>query len=382
MKNKKNKRLFSKALFKQSCKANGLMWLIITAAVCFTLSCVMLISGTSNISSVKDGIQDTIIEELIKSEVKKSSINIYDNSVAGEELFDIKFNEKFDELNTKENAIIFNAYKLSKTTDATNEVTSLVTEKVTEKVTLAVTEKVQGEKEAIALEIKEAVTSDMQTAEAQAKVLAYVAEGKTLDEAKALVIAEYTQAETEKITASHIAAAKADILANKTDEYKAEALEELSDNINTIKASAQADVEDKFKEMYVVPAYEYAANAIKELYSEDSTEYKVTMLTINPNHVADSEYTKNNELVPSEYIKAFSTYMLSDIEAYQEGTKGNSLDLYVKSAERKDFKETRAINSCSMVVSARMTDKEYKKQILDILADYKVDEQSYDKELQ
>ena len=64
-KDKKNNRLFSKALFKQSCKANGLMWLIITAAVCFTLSCVMLISGTSNISSVKDGIQDTIIESNI-----------------------------------------------------------------------------------------------------------------------------------------------------------------------------------------------------------------------------------------------------------------------------------------------------------------------------
>ena len=71
-KQKKNKRLFSKALFKQSCKANGTMWLIITLAVCFMLSCVMLISGTSSISSVKVGIEDTIIEETVKAGIKKT----------------------------------------------------------------------------------------------------------------------------------------------------------------------------------------------------------------------------------------------------------------------------------------------------------------------
>ena len=47
--------MFSKALFKQSCKANGVMWSIITAAVCFMLACVMLISGSGNISDIKNG---------------------------------------------------------------------------------------------------------------------------------------------------------------------------------------------------------------------------------------------------------------------------------------------------------------------------------------
>ena len=46
--------MFSKSLFKQSCKANGTMWLIITVAVCFMLSCVMLISGRGDISETKD----------------------------------------------------------------------------------------------------------------------------------------------------------------------------------------------------------------------------------------------------------------------------------------------------------------------------------------
>ena len=50
------RKMFSKALFKQSCKANGLMWGIITFAVCFMLACVMLISGTGNRSVVKDSV--------------------------------------------------------------------------------------------------------------------------------------------------------------------------------------------------------------------------------------------------------------------------------------------------------------------------------------
>ena len=48
--------MFSKALFKQSCKANGTMWGIITFAVCFMLACVMLISGSGSIGEVKNSI--------------------------------------------------------------------------------------------------------------------------------------------------------------------------------------------------------------------------------------------------------------------------------------------------------------------------------------
>lgn len=83
----KNK-LFSKALFKQSIKANGVMWSIITVAVCFMLACVMLISGTGNISEVKVGVEDTIIQQLIAKEIDKTSISLYDMSNSSEELFD------------------------------------------------------------------------------------------------------------------------------------------------------------------------------------------------------------------------------------------------------------------------------------------------------
>ena len=87
--------MFSKALFKQSCKANGLMWMIITLAVCFMLSCVMLISGKSDIGEVKDSIKTTIIEATIESNMKKESISTYEISINGVNYFDEAFVSEF-----------------------------------------------------------------------------------------------------------------------------------------------------------------------------------------------------------------------------------------------------------------------------------------------
>lgn len=83
--------MFNKALFKQSAKANGLMWLIITIASCFMLSCVMLISGSGKIGEVAEGVEDTIITETIDATVKNSSTTNYvyvDDSL---KLFDESF---------------------------------------------------------------------------------------------------------------------------------------------------------------------------------------------------------------------------------------------------------------------------------------------------
>ena len=90
--------MFNKALFKQSCKANGTMWLIITCAGCFMLACVMLISGNGTIGEVKDSIQDTIIQKEIDSQLEKRAINYYINGYDGL----IQFDEYFTE-NAKDN---------------------------------------------------------------------------------------------------------------------------------------------------------------------------------------------------------------------------------------------------------------------------------------
>lgn len=87
--------MFSKALFKQSCKANGLMWAIITVAVCFMLACVMLISGKSDIGEVKENIETTIIEETVKSNMKKATLSTYEIAISGVEYFDETFVDEF-----------------------------------------------------------------------------------------------------------------------------------------------------------------------------------------------------------------------------------------------------------------------------------------------
>lgn len=83
--------MFSKALFKQSCKANGTMWGIITFAVCFMLACVMLISGNGNIGEVKDSIQDTIITKEIDAQMEKRALTYYANAEKGLAQFDTLF---------------------------------------------------------------------------------------------------------------------------------------------------------------------------------------------------------------------------------------------------------------------------------------------------
>lgn len=83
--------MFSKALFKQSCKANGTMWAIITFAVCFMLACVMLISGSDNIGATVTAVEDTIIDREITAAMQVRSINYYENQVDGM----VKFDELF-----------------------------------------------------------------------------------------------------------------------------------------------------------------------------------------------------------------------------------------------------------------------------------------------
>lgn len=80
--------MFSKALFKQSCKANGTMWAIITFAVCFMLACVMLISGSGSLGEVKNAIQDTIIVKEVDSSMEKRALGYYVNGEKGMEKFD------------------------------------------------------------------------------------------------------------------------------------------------------------------------------------------------------------------------------------------------------------------------------------------------------
>lgn len=89
--------MFSKALFKQSCKANGTMWAIITFAVCFMLACVMLISGSDSIGTTITAVEDTIIDREITAAMDVRAINYYENEVDGMTKFDELFLNDFAE---------------------------------------------------------------------------------------------------------------------------------------------------------------------------------------------------------------------------------------------------------------------------------------------
>ena len=394
-------RLFSKALFKQSCKANGIMWSIITAAVCFMLACVMLISGTSNISSVKDGVQTTIIEEIIKSEIKKSTVRLYDGAREGENKFDNEFTNKFNELNTKENYLAFKKIELDASEEATNLVTNKVQEllvpAVKEKITEEVTNRVQSEASTIQSEVTSAVTLDMSSDEARSKIASKVGQGEDLTTATNEVMNEYISLETEKITNEHIAKATeeintiahqqevgAQIYAANQDEYLNRAKSLLSEELAEIMSKAKADSEAKFKELYVIPSYTYAANKVAELFPTSNEEtkslYQISMVTINPNGAANDQYTINNETIPAEYINSLTSYMLDDVNSYSSSTTPTTtLSTYIQSLNRTSFKNDRAYNATSMIIASTMVSDTYKQKIVDELADYKVSRETYDK---
>ncbi len=87
--------MFSKSLFKQSCKANGVMWTIVTVAVCFMLCCVMLIAGNGSLGQTKAVIQDTIIEGELNTQVEQRAVNYYEIAHSAMEHFDEQFKSAY-----------------------------------------------------------------------------------------------------------------------------------------------------------------------------------------------------------------------------------------------------------------------------------------------
>ncbi len=323
---KKENKLFSKALFKQSCKANGTMWGIITVAVCFMLACVMLISGTSSISSVKEGVETTIVEQAINSTIKKTAVSEYAKSVEGEELFDEEFTVKFNELNTLDTYA--NSYVPA--------LTALITDYISS----------DESKAAIAKEVTSSVTEYMSSSDAQAKIAEYIASGLTKEEAIAKLQSEKIAEYTSSITNEHIAAAKED-------------------------KSLQAQA---FVSVYLTPSYTYAIDKVIDKYTASSSP----VVTINPSNQADSTYAKYGEEIPEEYVTALTEYMMNDVVAVAAGNTSTTLSDYISSQERVSFREDRAYNASSMLVAGKMNEEETINALLDNLADYGVTKEKYD----
>ncbi len=327
MEKTKENKLFSRALFKQSCKANGVMWAIITVAVCFMLACVMLISGTSSISSMKESIEDTIVQEAITATIKKNAVTEYSSSVEGEELFDKAFTVKFNEINTVETYT--NSYVTTLTTLITNYVSS---------------DEVKNE---ITSEITSKVTEYMSSDEATVKVVEYMQTGLSQEQAIAKLQGEKISEYTASVTNEFIEKAKAD-------------------------TSLQSKA---FVSVYVTPCYSEAIDKVIEKYGSSSS----AIVTINPSNKADSIYNQYKESIPEEYVTSLSTYMMKDVLSLASGSVTTSLSDYIASSERISFRENRAYNAVSMIIAGKMTETETINTLLNNLSEYGITKEKYDK---
>lgn len=69
--------MFSKALFKQSVKANWIKWLTVTVATSVMLAIVIIVLGNLAINDIRDALKDVFIQADQESEIKENSIDSY-----------------------------------------------------------------------------------------------------------------------------------------------------------------------------------------------------------------------------------------------------------------------------------------------------------------
>ena len=80
--------MFSKALFKQSCKANWIKWLTVTIATCAMLAIVIIVLGNLGINDIRDSLKNIFVQADQESALKENAVDSYDlylSSVKGYE---------------------------------------------------------------------------------------------------------------------------------------------------------------------------------------------------------------------------------------------------------------------------------------------------------
>ncbi len=69
--------MFSKPLFKQSCKANALVWALVTFATCFMLAVVIVVIGTTDASAIRDSMVKVFQDDYVYAQVEKNAMTYY-----------------------------------------------------------------------------------------------------------------------------------------------------------------------------------------------------------------------------------------------------------------------------------------------------------------
>lgn len=87
--------MISKPLFKQSCKANAMIWTFVTSITCAMLAIIILVLGNLNVGSIRDSMVDMFVEDTIESTINKQSMtyfNMTENAL-------VNYEDNVDKLN-------------------------------------------------------------------------------------------------------------------------------------------------------------------------------------------------------------------------------------------------------------------------------------------
>lgn len=300
--------MFSKALFKQSCKANGTMWGIITFAVCFMLACVMLISGNGNIGEVKNAIQDTIITKEIDAQMQKRALSYYRDAEDGLRAFDALL---------AENAQDTLAYLLwcLQMPDRADYLTTTVYAAAMERWQSAVPEMKTEAGKAYAAAISEWMEAMPQQADFS-------------DTNTYLTAVQLWQEQSPATQANAVTVAYS---------YACERLQQ-----ELTQKAADAG---------------YAADA-----SETQELLGSVLYTLNPNGMFDDFYTKNGENAPEDY----------DILSLIAHIGSGDADAYLDSDARNDYRMERAAEGAAVFLAGNMTSADAVDTLLNSLSNYGV----------
>lgn len=306
--------MFSKALFKQSCKANGMMWAIITFAVCFMLACVMLISGSGNIDEVKNSIQDTIITKEVDAQLQKRALSYYSNACDGLAEFDRLF---------AENAADTLSYliwcgNMPKQSDFDDS---------------AIYSAAVGAWQSAMPEMSTEVGKSFASAVQEWLEAMPQSSGYASAELYLAALAEW-QANSPATQENAIAVAYAD------------ACERLQDSIS--------------------------AKAFEKGFEKDSDEelemLGSVMYVLNPNHTFDDFYQEYGEEIPDDY----------DFMSLIAHISAGDIDNYLASDDRNDYIFDRAEHGAAVFIAGNMSKDENVDSLMDALSSYGVTKEKYD----
>ena len=316
--------MFSKALFKQSCKANGLMWGIITFAICFMLSCVMCISGSGNVGEVAVGVEDTIIEDEIDAQINKRALSYYGNTTDGLEQFD-----EFYLVNFNADAVTVSSYS------SEVDVWLVSQPQADDYATTA--------EYVVALDTWKSIFPEPEELVEQAYALSVSTWLENVPAAS-----DYTSIEEYQTALVSWSGEKPSAYeAAGTSAYK-ESVDQLTQYI-----------------------YDKAA-AIDPSYTQESSEAQEmlgsVMFSLNPQNLFDSVYSDCSEAIPADY----------DVQNIIINAVQGKGEYYISSDERVEYRRDRAANSSAIFLGYNITKDENVNLMLDALSSYGVTEEKYD----